>query len=132
MNFMKWNSGKSNANPSQGGTGGMLPDSPEMMFKLAETINQVHVLKGAESPISQSLATELSSKLELARKKHEEGMKHLQAANELFKERDSLLGVRQQSGPAGASLKYYVSCAREIVSRVSDNNEKTMNEWGFR
>src|SRR3954470_1283908 len=103
MSVTKGKEGKANGLDQENGTAigkAVIPESPELMMRLAEKILSVHESKGAESPVGDALAIQIDVKCSLAREKHEEGMASLKAGSKALEARDAYLGIRQPAGGA--------------------------------
>ncbi len=107
-----------------------IPDSPELMIRLAEKLVKTHASKGPQSPVGEMLATQIRVKYSLARERHEEGMSCMKNASVALEDRDMHLGTRA-SGNAAAdvSLKFYLQCAAEMIAKKEDPD--LLREFGF-
>ena len=108
----------------------MVPESPELMMRLAEKLVKTHASKGPQSPVGEVLATHIRVKSSLARERHEEGLTSLKDASVALEQRDMHLGIRT-SGNAAAevSLKFYLQCAGEMIAKRHDPD--LLREFGF-
>jgi len=109
----------------------VIPESPELMMRLAEKILSVHESKGAASPVSDALAVQIGVKCSLAKEKHEEGMANLKNGSKALETRDAYLGIKQPpGGRVEVSLKFYLQCAAEIIGKKDNGN--LLKEFGLK
>lgn len=107
-----------------------IPESPELMIQLAERLVSTHALKGSASPVGEALAGQIKVKYSLARERHEEGLTHLKNASMALEDRDKHLGRRSSRNvTADVSLKFYLECAAEMISKEQD--PELLREFGF-
>src|SRR3954471_20561665 len=98
-----------------------IPESPELMMQLAEKLLKAHASRGSRSPVNDGLATQIIVKSNLAKEKHEEGLKHLKDASVALEGRDMHLGTRTSGNVAAeVSLKFYLQCAAEMIAKEDD------------
>jgi hypothetical protein len=107
----------------------LVPESPELMMRLAETLMKKHASAGTASPVGEVLTTQIGVKFDLARERHEEGLTYLKKASVALEQRDTILGTRS-SGNAAAdvSLKFYLQCAAEVIAK---ENPELLKDFGF-
>jgi len=70
-----------------------LPQDSESILQLALHIVAQHLQNGVQSPLKIHHVAEINAKASAAQRKHEEGLRFLKFAQEMFKERDRLLGL---------------------------------------
>lgn len=108
----------------------MLPQHPENILQLAHHIVAQHLKVGADSPLKVHHVAEINSKASAAQRKHEEAMKFLKFAQELFKERDQLLGVAQPDY-VPQNILYHIQSVQDALLEANDGREENLTQWGF-
>jgi hypothetical protein len=119
---------------NENGTGGerdasSKPETYETLTTLAEKVLKAHAGKGGNSPIGEILALQINVKLELARQRHQEAVQSPQAADIKLAQRDAILGIYSDADlEQGGTLKFYLQCAEEILSR----DKNALKDFGFK
>jgi hypothetical protein len=85
---------------------------PEVLLREGQKIVEEHISKGAESTLKGSSIADLNFKLNLAREKHEEGMKYKRLMERAWLERDQFLGIGNPECSGG--LQYLITQLKEI------------------
>ncbi|MES2734597.1 MAG: hypothetical protein V4714_22810 [Bacteroidota bacterium] len=107
----------------------ILPQHAEEILQLAHHIVARHVENGASSPLKVQHVAEINAKASAAQSKHAEGMRFLKFAQELFKERDQLMGITQPEFTPKNILFYIQSVQETLLGTAGSEDELT--QWGF-
>jgi hypothetical protein len=107
----------------------VLPQHAEGILQLAQHIVARHVQNGVNSPLKVQHVAEINAKASAAQSKHAEGMRFLKFAQELFKERDLLMGISQPECTPQNILFYIQSVQETLIGAAESEDELT--QWGF-
>src|SRR4051812_24849753 len=107
----------------------VLPQHAEEILQLAHHLVAQHMQKGASSPLKINHVAEINAKACAAQCKHEEGMRFLKFAQQLFKERDELLGLTQPEFTP-QNILYHIQSVQETLLETPEGEDE-LTQWGF-
>jgi hypothetical protein len=107
----------------------VLPQNSEAILQLSLHIVARHLQDGVESPLKIHHVAEINAKASAAQRKHEEALRFLKFAQELFKERDQLLGLSQPEFTPN-NILYYLQSVHETLLDTCQEEEELV-KWGF-
>jgi hypothetical protein len=106
----------------------VLPQHAEEILQLAHHIVAWHIQNGINSPLKIHHVAEINAKASAAQCKHAEGMRFLKFAQELFKERDQLMGITEPECTP-QNILFYIQSVQETLLDAGSDEELT--QWGF-
>jgi hypothetical protein len=105
------------------------PQDSEAILQLAQQIVTCHLQNGAESPLKIHHVAEINAKASSAQLKHEEGLKFLRYAQEMFKERDNILGLHRTEFTSH-NILYHIQSVQDTLLNANLDEEE-LAKWGF-
>lgn len=110
----------------------VIPRNVPELLALAKKLKEKHVTDGATSPLSSLNMADFAAKLTVATEQHALGEKLNKDKEKVRQNRDKALGIAPgQLVTTPATVRFYVTSARDILLGVHKGSEQTLGDWGF-
>jgi len=121
-----------NVNMSSGNVSVEIPTDAPGLIALADLIIAKHVLDGAASPISGLNMVDFTAKNGTAKAQHKLATQLNRDKEKATGERDHALGIAEgQTTKTPATVKFYVTSARDVLLGLNKGKEFNLGDWGY-
>ena len=98
------------------------------LISLAQKIIERHMVRGTESPLKAGQIADLNYKLKCALDKHEEGLKYKKLMEAAWNERDSFMGLTNNT----LGLLQTIVNLSQALHESYGTNKNELAQWGLR